>query len=677
MPYIQTRIKRLLTLTAAAATIAPAAWCVPSSPEADTVTRLHEVVVKADNAGRRRLRGVATNTERIGTAELARAACCNLGESFTTNPSVDVSYADAATGARQIKLLGLSGQYVQMLTENVPNLRGAAAPYALGYVAGPWMQSIQVSKGASSVKNGYESVTGQINIEMRKPQADPSLALNAYVDQMGKVEANASASLHLGEVWSTALLAHAENYSGQHDGNGDGFADMPRLRQFAVMDRWARMGRNYVFQAVVRYIDEQRRSGQSTHHSEAAPPSTLHAPLFKIGIKTRRLEAFTKNAYIFDHDNDGNVALIVSGIMHNADASYGHRYYDVRQRELYAQLMFERKFVDLHSLSVGVNVNHDYYGERSLLTDASTPAHTRTRETVVGAYGQYTLNWEARLIVMAGLRYDHNSLFGSLVTPRMHLRYNTVDQHWSVNASAGLGRRTAHPLADYSYILASSRQLLIAGAPHQERAWNLGAGVTFNSRIGDRKVNAGADYYYTTFTHQTVLDLDADRHAAMVSYGGRGRSHALQLEAGLDILSDLNVTVAYRRTDVRQASTADAPLRLKPLTARNKGLLTAAWAPRMGLWQADATLTVTGGGRMPDGFGRYPAFCTLNAQVTRNWRHWAVYVGGENLTGYKQPTPIIDAANPWGPDFDATMIYAPLHGAVVYAGFRFNINLQK
>ena len=129
--------------------------------------QLAEVNVTGRKMGFQKLRSSVTNAELINSDELCRAACCNLGESFVTNPSVDVNYSDAATGAKQIKLLGLSGTYVQMLTENIPNFRGASAPYGLGYVPGPWMSSIQVSKGTSSVKNGYEALTGQINIEFK------------------------------------------------------------------------------------------------------------------------------------------------------------------------------------------------------------------------------------------------------------------------------------------------------------------------------------------------------------------------------------------------------------------------------------------------------------------------------------------------------------------------------
>ena len=272
---------------------------------ADSVSSvtLGGVEVSSRGPSTRKLRGSVTNTDVISSGELLRAACCNLGESFSTNPSVDVSYSDAATGARQIKLLGLAGSYVQMLTENIPNFRGSALPYGLGYIAGPWIQSIQVSKGASSVKNGYESLTGQINIEMKKPQADQQVAANAYVDSNAKVEINADGNIRLSKRLSTSLLLHGENTFASHDSNGDGFIDMPDLRQVALMNRWAWIGDSYIFQGAVKFLDESRHSGQDARHVHHAAPQE---DLYTIDIDTQRWEGFVKNAYIFDHENDGN-----------------------------------------------------------------------------------------------------------------------------------------------------------------------------------------------------------------------------------------------------------------------------------------------------------------------------------------------------------------------------------
>ena len=642
---------------------------------------LDEVVIVKKQSGVRKLKGIPQNTEIISSAELLRAACCNLGESFTTNASVDVNYTDAATGARQIKLLGLSGTYVQMLTENIPNLRGAAGIYGLGYIPGSWMQSIQVSKGASSVKNGYESITGQINIEFTKPQSEQSVAANGYVDMLGKAEVNASGNVHIGKRWSSALLLHGENSFAGHDENNDGFIDLPRVKQASAFNRWAYMGTNYVFQTGIRFLGEERLSGQHGHNDKTA--DAQHIP-YKIDIDTKRWEFFTKNAYIFDKTNEGSVALILSGSLHDENAVYGHKLYDVNQKNLYASLMYERKWKDgLHALSTGLSANYDCYDQHLRLQNdpAVTPAFLKEKEFVPGGYVQYTYSHPKGLILMGGLRYDHSSVYGNMLTPRLHLRWNLLEGALSAYASAGRGYRSPHPLAENHFYMASSRQVVIGSDIQQEVAMNYGGGVTGYFSMFGRTLNYTAEFYYTHFSHQLLVDLDSDAHAVYIKDSGNSRnfSRALQIEVTYPILNDLILTAAYRLTDVKVDY--GKGLVEKPLTSKNKGLFTLSWSPSMGLWQVDASLALNGGGRMPAPYKKengalswnpvYKCFTQLNAQVTRNFRHWAVYIGGENLTAFRQKNPIVDAANPWGSDFDATMIYGPVHGPMVYVGFRY------
>ena len=664
----------LLSLILAASSVV-----VPSEvPDSiNEINTLDEFVVSG--RGTRKLKGTPDNIDLITASELTRAACCNLGESFTTNPSVDVSYSDASTGTRQIRLLGLSGTYVQMLTENVPNFRGAAQPFGLGYIAGPWMQSISVSKGASSVKNGYESITGQINIEMKKPQLEPSVNVNGYVDHKGKVEINALGNLHLDKNWSSGLLIHGENGFMSHDDNKDGFMDTPRIQQFAAMNRWAYFSDNYIFQAAVKYLGEKRTGGQESHHNSENRTLNHDIP-YEILIKTNRVELFAKNAYIFDHDNEGNIALILSGSYHNQDANYGLRFYDVIQKNFYASLMLERKWLEIHSISTGINFNYDHYKQKFLLDEGSVQEKKKEIENVPGVYAQYTLNLDSKFIAMAGIRYDYSSIYGSMLTPRMHIRCNPND-NWSLHASGGKGYRTVHPLAELNYILASSRKMVFVGDLPQESAWNYGGGVNWSPDFLERRISLSAEYYFTHFRNQMIMSFDIDPHAVYI-YGlkGKSRSHTFQTELSFKILSDLDFSAAYRLTDVR--ADYGRGMQLQPLVSRSKGLFTIGWTPDMSKWQVDLSLAINGGGRMPepyelsDGFlsweKSFKTYCQLNAQITRNFRHWSVYLGGENLTGYRQKNPIIGADDPWGPNFDSTMIWGPLHGAVVYVGFRYN-----
>ena len=636
---------------------------VQDSSDVQTVDgkTMREVTVSARKAGRVKTSGLG-NTEFISSRELLRAACCNLGESFTTNPSVDVNYADAATGAQQIKLLGLSGTYVQMLTENIPNYRGLAAPYALGYIPGPWMQSIQVSKGASSVKNGYESITGQINVEFKKPQATPWADANLYFNSDLKLEANLGANLKLSDRWSTALLGHYEILDKAHDDNGDGFADMPKMRQGSLMSRWAYISDSYMFQAAVKGLKEHREGGQIAHGH------TTHNP-YLIDITNERYEAFTKNAFILNPEHMTNIALILSGSIHHERSNYGHKRYDANQRDGYASLMFETDFDEHHNLSTGLSLNHDYLSHGS-----------DTDETTPGVYAQYTYKIGETFTVMGGLRWDHSSLWGSFVTPRMHVKYSPTD--WlTLRGSVGKGYRTPHIIAENTYLLASNRTIVIDENIGQEKAWNYGLSAQLKIPIGGRTLDLNAEYYYTRFNQQAIIDYDVAER--MIEVHGlndheKSYSHTIQVDATYEILPKLNVTAAWRWNDVK--ATYNGKLRQKPMNSRYKGLLTASFAPGLGKWQFDATLQLNGGGRLPDYYGKakipghFNAYEQVSAQVTRFFRHWSIYAGGENLTGFKQKNAIISADNPWSPDFDATMIYGPVHGAVFYIGVRINWN---
>lgn len=634
----------------------------------DTISRQHEmksVEVKASHSTRSR--GRVEDVELIGKDQLIRAACCNLGESFTTNPSVDVSYSDAATGAKQIKLLGLSGTYVQMLTENMPNLRGASLPYSLGFVPGPWMQSLQVSKGASSVKNGYESTTGQINIEYLKPQATDGVRANAYLDSELKQEANVDGSIHLNDRLSTSLLLHFENRQMDHDGNGDGFMDMPKLRQYNLMHRWAYVSPLWISQLYLRVLKDERQSGMSHHHTTALLPH------YGVEVNNDHYEAQWKNGFTLNADHNASLALMLQGSWHDASNTFGKTLYDVTQKNGYAQLMYESDVTEAHNLSVGASINHDYYDEAFDTGMESFPVPSgwmkTDRETTTGLYAQYTYKLQDKLTVMPGIRWDYSSIHGGFLTPRVHLKY-TPSEILSLRASAGKGYRSAHVLAENSPLLASGRTLHIAPDLQQEEAWNYGLSAGLSIPLCGKTLEVNAEYFYTDFQNQVIMNFDGAKGAHSLSFenlDGRSYSHTCQVDATYPFFRGFTATGAFRWNDVK--CTYDNVLRQKPLTSRYKGLLTLSYKTPLELWQFDVTGHLNGDGVMYDQ-SKYPAYFQLQAQITREFRHFSIYAGGENLTNYKMAEPIINAHNPWSSAFDATQIWGPVTGAMGYIGFR-------
>ncbi len=633
---------------------------------------LQEVVINHRNVGTVSQRSSILQEQKITYAEICRAACCNLGESFETNPSVDVAYSDATTGAKQIKLLGLAGTYVQMLTENYPNFRGVASPFGLDYVPGAWMEGIYISKGTSSVKNGYEALAGQINVEYKKPKTADVLSLNLFANDAQRTEVNADGSWLINEKLSTGLFAHYSNDMKGHDDNGDGFLDYPKTNQLNLMNRWNYESGKYMAQYGGRFIHEERTGGQDPNQIKTNP--------YEISLKTNRGEMYTKQAYVIGNGELAeSIALIASGSIHDQESMFDTKKYDVTQKNLYASFLYEKDFSNMHNLSTGVSLNYDEFKE-TLQTD-----NFNRREAVPGVYAQYTYNLNDKLILLGGLRADYSSRYGSFVTPRLHVKYNPFE--WiHLRGSVGKGYRTANILAENNFLLASSRKINIADNLDQEAAWNAGLNVTFYIPIANKQLTVIGEYYHTNFLNQVVVDMDSDPHAISFYNLGDGKSYtsSSQIEMSYPFFKGFTFTAAYRwnksTSDYTNPETGTVTRLAKPLLNDYKGLATASYQTPLGKWQFDLTAQFNGGGRMPTPDALNPLWdktfsehTVVNGQITKYFRNWNVYLGVENLFNFCQDNPIVDAANPRSNDFDATMIWGPVHGRKIYGGVRFTI----
>lgn len=612
-------------------------------------------------------------TRVISSGELQRAACCNLSESFETSASVDVNYSDAVSGAKQIKLLGLAGKYSLIQTENIPNLRGLGSTFGLNYIPGPWMESIQVSKGAASVKNGYESTTGQINVEYKKPNSDEKLHLNAYVNDAGKLEGNANLRWRLNDRWGSMLLLHAERLGNRIDMNEDGFLDLPMVEQYNVMNRWMfeNPGKR-MFQAGFKILDERRESGQELFYESNAP---LTDSSYQILINTRRYELFMKNGIILQNRPGTSIGILASAIYHDQESRYGFTDFNGTQYSAYLNAVYESFLWNTnHNIKLGGSFNYDLYEE-----NFSNDEMDR-EEIVPGLFTEYTYNFGEKATFLAGIRADFHNLYGTFLTPRFHARYSLTEQ-LILRASAGKGYRTPYLVAENPWILASSRQLVRLEEPKMEEAWNYGLNITQYLDILGRELRISLDAYRTDFVNQLVVDLDREQ-SKIYSYNLDGRSFAnsLQVETQYEILKNIELTAAIRYNDV-QITTNDE-LQRKPLVNAYKGLLSLSWQSTMKRWQADLTAQFNGPSRLPsteNNPGEYqrgeesPAYTILLGQVTRYFRIWNVYLGVENLLDFVQDNPIIAADQPYSQYFDAASAWGPIHGRKIYAGFRYTI----
>ena len=652
-------------------------------------------------------------TETLTGEALCMAACCNLSESFENSASVDVAYSDAATGAKQIRLLGLSGTYVQMLTENTPNIRGLAQAFGMEYIPGPWMEAIQVSKGTSSVLNGYEAIAGQINVEYLKPQTQDPISLNAMISTETHAEVNASGGWDLNDKVSTGVLFHAQNMSLELDHNHDGFLDMPKNTNVNLLNRWYVKTGDYTGQFLVRGLYDRRTGGLTSEASK-------ELGAYKIDLNTWRVDGFMKNGYVFNQELGTSIGIITSVSYHNQQNGYGYRQWDAAQTNAYLNAIFQTNFDDSaidpwdnhqHKLSAGLSVNYDGYDEILHSEHLSPITYRLDRwEVTPGVFAEYTYTYKDKVTLMAGVREDYSTQHGFFTTPRMNLRYAPFEW-WTVRGSVGLGYRSPNAIADNAAYLASQRVYYFdATDMAQERSMNTGISTVFYIPIGKRELQLSGEYYYTKFLDGVIADMDRDVHGITLYNmhdvdGAQYFSHNWQVEANMEILRGWTMTAAFRYTDVKQTTfnsqVGEYQLRDKPLQNKFKGIITTSYQTPLKTWQFDLTTQFNGPGRMPDGFVapsgskqyftdemgqvHHKWYPQLLGQVTKYFRTWSIYLGAENMTNFTQDNPIVGAVSnqgehkfvdPTSATYDASMIWAPIHGWKVYLGFRWALERE-
>ena len=615
------------------------------------------------------------HVEIITEAELTKAACCNLSETFDTNASVDVSFTDAVSGAKRIKVLGLDGRYVQINRENIPNIRGLSGRYGLSYIPGTWVQSIDIGKGAGTVVSGYESMTGQINVELKKSENSEALYLNTYANSFGRVEVNANHARKINEKWNTAVLFHANYLNSEIDQNDDGFLDIPKSKQINVMNRYKFQSEKLVSHIGITVMRDEKAGGQLGFDFK---DDASNSSQYGFSNKTTRAELFGKTGLLFQSKPYKGWGFIYSASYLDSDDEFGRNNYAGTETTLYGNIVFQN-IIDnsFHQYKTGASILYDDFKE--IYADSSFSR----QEIVPGIYYEYTFIPNDQFTLLAGARADFHNLYATYFTPRLHARYQ-ISPNSTIRGAIGRGYRTPNTIVENSNILVSSRQLIVQENPEPEVSWNMGGSLVTSLPIGNKKLGLVADYFYTTFENQLIYDLD--QHASQLHvYNLKGKSfaHSFQIEGSYRFNHFFGIKGAYKFYDVK--TTINGTLRQIPLNARNRFFLNGSYATKYDKWEVDATLQWFGSKRLPDTqdkpveFQRRsfsPDFFLLNAQISRGFRWGNIYLGSENLLGFTQSNPIIDAKNPFGSAFDASLVWAPVAGRMVYAGLKYKIKRQ-
>ena len=647
----------------------------------------------------------ARQTQVINIGELQRAACCNLAESFETNASVDVSYSDAVSGAKQIQLLGLSGIYSQIMTENIPLIRGLASTYGLNYIPGPWMESIQISKGTASVVNGYESTTGQINVEYKKPETAEKFYLNLFANSNLRFETNIDGSVKLNDKLSTMLMVHVDEFGFKIDRNHDGFMDLPKLQSYNFFNRWDYINPGKMVSKLgIKYLDEKRDGGQVDFAKGSmdfdTTGTTNDTKKYGFEVRTKRLEGFWKNGFFIKNHPEASIGLILSGLNHEQSGFYGLDRYHAHERSIYANLIFNTSLKNnKHKIAAGLSYLLDDFRENfgqvqlkylyqvnggttdydlfKLVDYQKVDFNMDRTEFVPGAFFEYTLNLANKFTMIAGIRGDYDNLWGFFSTPRLHLRYK-FNESTSLRGSIGMGYRSANVLSENSAFFISQRKFVFLEKLNQEKAINFGLNFTKEFKLFYKKATLELDAYRTSFINQVIANADSLPTAVFFSnLHGKAYANSAQVQLITEPVKRMSVTIAFRLNDVKV--TENGILREKPFVSVYKGLVTVSYATKFDKWIFDLTGQFNGPARIPDSWrmpatlqspGHSPAWFQLLGQVTKKFKFIDVYIGGENLTNFTQDKRIVEYQKPFHTHFDASMVWGPVVGLTVYGGIR-------
>ncbi len=628
---------------------------------------------------------ITSNTTVMTSKELLKAACCNLAESFETNPSIDVNFSDALTGTKQIKMLGLTSPYLMITEENIPSVRGASQAYGLSFTPGTWVESIQITKGAGSVVNGYESISGQINTELIKPIKDIPFFLNAYGSTDSRFELNTHFNKKISDDWATSLYVHGNTRIAKNDMNQDGFLDNPLGQQINLINRWqyACPETGWISFFNFKYMNDKKLTGQLDFDRTRDKGSNL---IWGSEINTERFDFTSKVGYIFKDMPFQSIGFQNAYSNHNQDSYFGLRNYDIKQQSYYSNLIFNSIINNTkHKFATGLNFTYDSYAEYVLRSDVSRIDNS------AGAFFEYTYDNTDNFSVILGGRIDYHNRLGAFATPRLHVRYNPWEKG-VLRFSAGRGKRAANIFAENQNLFASSRTFSVLNDSgkiyglNPEIAWNYG--VSFNQQflLFGKSADVGFDFYRTDFQNQVVVDLYASPQQVLF-YNLKGKSYAnsLQLDFNIELKKHLNLRTAYKYYDIQTdylSGSYERPLQAKHRFFANLSFETHI-VDKGKQWKFDYTLNWLGKQALPttssnptaDQLPKFsPSFSVLNVQVTRTFSStFEMYIGGENIGNYQQEKAILGSDNPFGTTFDTSIVYAPVFGQMYYAGLRFKI----
>ena len=684
-----------------------------------SAVNIDEVIIDGQQRGNYTKSSGIARQEQISFAGLCKMACCSLAESFENSASVTVGYSDAISGARQIKMLGLAGTYTQILDESRPIMQGAGATYGLSYTPGMWLNSIQVSKGVASVTAGHEAITGQINLEHRKPTDDERLFLNLYFDSELRPEINISSAIPLtkDKSLSTVILAHGSLDTATHDMNNDKFVDMPKANQINVANKWLwQTNDGKQFRWGWKVVNENRLGGQMGYKKSLYDEMVgdLTSELYGSAIHNRNINAYIKAGIPVGYERtytgdmadavQNNVAMVLDYDNYLTDSYFGRSKIDVRENTFRFNATYAHYFSARSSLNAGasffarmMNDSYSHYGA----TDKDGYIWSMRNNSNImepGIFAEYTYQIEEKFSLVAGLRGDYAMVGNNyyvkdaknklLITPRAHIKWS-ITPRTTLRASAGMGYRRQNIVTDNIWMMTTSREIASLDNLHDdmEQALTVGGSLTQTFKLAsDDMATISIDYFRSQFFNTMVFDQEtADNSIEIYNSHERSFTDNYQIDFNWTPFRGFDLFATFRYTNAKMTLERDGEKILveRPLTSHYKGLINIQYAVRR--WTFDATAQLNGPMRLPATNGDIanaelsPVYPMFFAQVSYQMSNLTLYLGCENIANYVQgykghgTAPIVGGDHPYDPGFNSSMVWGPLMGRKFYIGLRLNI----
>lgn len=637
-----------------------------------------EILVEDDNSSNTISKDVV-KTEVLSQNEFKKASCCDLSGCFGSNSSVEVAVTDIVTNTKEMQILGLDGSYTQILMDGIPNMSGLTSKYGLNSIPGTLINKINISKGANSVLQGYESISGIINIELKDFNSSEKFLLNGYMNNTLERHVNTNYAGKW-DKWSTIFSGHTAQESMRLDENGDGFMDAPLVTRYMGYNKWSFEDddEEVSFDAAVQYVNEKRIGGQKGFSKDDMGSNSIYGQT----VDLNSFKVYSKFGKTLE--NNDQVKGFFSYDVYDDLSYYGITRYNAKQKSLYANVFYETELFTDNMLKGGLSYRHELIDEDINFTHATSKSYAgiyNKKESVPGAFLENVFTGlNRKLMVISGVRLDYHNKYDAIVTPRFLAKYEFTPET-ILRASFGTGFRTINLFNEYSNLFSSGRDIIIGEELNPEKVVNFGVNLVQYVTIGDVHADVVVDYYKTNFINKIIPDYNSNSsRVTFENLHGSAGSDVFQVETNIRPFANLDIKNSYKYNTVKYSQNGieeDAPF-----IAKHKILSNVSYSFDENKWGANVSMNWFGKQTLPDTKSnpieyQQPSesepFAVFNAQINKNFESFEFYAGLENIFDYKQANPIVSANNPFGQYFDTSFIWGPVKGREIYAGFRFKI----